>query len=79
MSENRNEDPGRARNSPNKRSHPSRLDQYGRGMPATQDSLRPSLLGTLDFRVSNTNPARRQGEDLHEPARSDITYRHENP
>lgn len=79
MSENRNEDPGRARNSPNKRANPSRLDQYARGLPATRDSLRVDPADTLDFRVSNTNPAREQGEDLHAPARSDITYRHENP
>lgn len=76
MSENRNEDPGRARNSPNKRSHPARLDQYGRGMPAMQDSLEPSLLGTLDYRVSSTNPARQQGQDLHADVRSDVTYEH---
>lgn len=38
MSENRNEDPRRARNSPNNRSHPSRLDQFGRdgAIPETE-------------------------------------------
>lgn len=76
MSENRNEDPGRARNAPNKRAHPSRLDQFAGDMPRSREE---ALLRTLDFRVSGTNPARQQGKDRHEPARSDITYRHESP
>lgn len=76
MSQTRGEDPGRARNAPNKRAKPSRLDQFAGDMPRTQDE---AMLRTLDFRVSTTNPARRQGEDLSEPARSDITYRHEEP
>lgn len=38
MSENKNEDPRRAMNSPNNRSHPSRLDQFGRAgeIPKTE-------------------------------------------
>lgn len=78
LSDNANEDPGRARNAPNKRAHPARLDQFARGMPATQDSLDTSLDDALDFRVSSTNPARQQGKDLHAPARSDVTFRHEH-
>lgn len=73
MSENRHEDPGRARNAPNKRKHPSDLDQYAGDLPATEAE---ALRRTLDWRVSATSPARQQGEDLHEPARRDITYRH---
>jgi hypothetical protein len=38
MSENRNEDPRRSINSPNTRSHPSHLDQFGRAgeIPETE-------------------------------------------
>jgi hypothetical protein len=38
MSENSRENPRRARNSPNNRSHPSRLDQFGRAgeIPETE-------------------------------------------
>ncbi|WP_025026567.1 hypothetical protein [Caldalkalibacillus mannanilyticus] len=56
MSENRNEDPRRAQNSPNPRSHPSRLDQFGRAgeIPETEgEALDMTYNETPSKKVTN--------------------------
>jgi hypothetical protein len=56
MSENRNEDPRRARNSPNTRSKPSRLDQFGRNneIPETEgEALDMTYNGVPSMKVTN--------------------------
>lgn len=56
MSENKNENPRRARNSPNNRSHPSRLDQFGRNgeIPETEgEALDMTYNGVPSMKVTN--------------------------
>jgi hypothetical protein len=63
MSENRNENPRRARNSPNSRSHPSRLDQFGRHgeIPKTEgEALDMTYGGQPSMEVTNIKEAPKQ-------------------
>jgi hypothetical protein len=56
MSENKNEDPRRALNSPNMRSKPSTLDQFGRAgeIPETElDALNYTYNGVPSFQVTS--------------------------
>lgn len=56
MSENKNEHPRRSRNSPNNRSHPSRLDQFGRHgeIPRTEgEALDMTYNGVPSMKVTN--------------------------
>lgn len=64
MSENKNEDPRRAINSPNPRSHPSQLDQFGRAgeIPETElEALNYTYNGVPSMKVTTTEG--KPGED----------------
>lgn len=66
MSENKNENPRRSRNSPNNRSHPSRLDQFGRKgeIPKTEgEALDMTYNGVPSTKVTNIEGVPEREED----------------
>jgi hypothetical protein len=66
MSENKNENSRRSRNSPNNRSHPSRLDQFGRNgeIPKTEgEALDMTYNGVPSMKVTNIEGVPEKEED----------------